>query len=474
LFISNDWKVNDRLSLTLGLRYDLFTPTSEKDGRWSLYDVATRKVLVASDSSDSLVEVDKNNFGPRVSFAYSLDKEKNMVLRGGYGISYTLDGTDIAPGIGNVPFSPRVEYDQIAWGAGSDGTNIYNGSFGLRNGPPPVAAGVNPAVLDSNSTVLTSDFEQKSAYVHQFNLGVQYQFAKNYSIDIGYVGNRSRNLLYTKNIGTAGTAEARNTAGGFINGGLVYTNGARAQYDALQLQLKKRLSNGIEGQVSYTWGHSLDNSPGVFGGIGDARTSRNGQINPFNLDADWGNSGLDTRQLLSGNAVIDLPFGKGRRFLDKGGVTDVILGGWQMNWIVTGRTGYPFSVVTGTNALQRPSLIGDPFANLGKGKLLNAAAFSNTAGITTLTNASGQAIRFGNLGRNTFRGPSLWFADMSLFKNFRVMEKYKLQFGIEFYNVFNRSNFTVPNNNISNGDFGEIRYNLAAGRVVQYRFKFNF
>lgn len=474
LFISNDWKVSDRLNVTMGLRYDLYTPQRENGGRYSLYDPARRTIVVAQNSKDSIVQADKNNFGPRVSFAYSLNQEKTLVVRGGYGISYTLDGTDIAPGISNVPFSPRVNYEQVCWGCGSDGTNIYNGSFGLRNGPPPVPADVVPAVLPTNITVYAADLQQKNGYVHQYNLSMQYQFAKDYSIDIGYVGNKSRDLLYTKNIGTAGTAEARNSAGGFISGGLLYTNGAKSQYDAMQAQLRKRLSNGFEGQISYTWSHTLDNSPGVFGTIGDARVSRNGQIDPRNLNADWGNSGLDTRHLLSASGVFDLPFGQGRKFLNQGKAVNAVLGGWQMNVLVSGRSGYPFSVVTGAGALQRPSLIGNPFANLQSGRLLNAAAFSNTAGLTTFTNASGTTISYGNLGRNTFNGPSIWNTDVSLFKNFTVMEKYRFQLGIEFYNAFNNAKFTVPNNNISDGNFGEIKYNLMPGRVIQYRMKFNF
>jgi hypothetical protein len=478
LFIQDDWKVNDRLTLNLGLRYDYFTPFSEKDARYSLYDPEQRKVIVATDGGDGIVKADKNNFGPRIGFAYALNAEKTLVVRGGYGLLYTLDGTDYPPGVRNAPFSSKTGFDQIDWGSG----RIAGPTFGVASGPPPVPTAADPNNLPQGLSVYALDLQQRSGMVNQFQLSLQYQFAKDYSVDVGYVGNRSSNLLYSVNLGTnnSGAGTARNTANQFLGEAILYTNGAKSQYDALQIQLQKRFSNSVQGQVSYTWSHTLDNSTGVFNGLGDQREARSGPINPFNLDDDWGNSSLDTRQLLSASAIIDIPFGKGKRYFDQGGAVNAILGGWQMNWVVTGRTGLPFSVVTGQDGLARPSLIGDPFANVPNGKYLNPAAFSTTRGITSLTNGAGNTIRFGNLGRNTFRGPKLWFADMSLFKNTSITEKWKLQLGIEFYNVFNRANYTVPNNNIGNAsggpnsDFGEIKYNAYSGRVIQYRLKVLF
>jgi hypothetical protein len=241
----------------------------------------------------------------------------------------------------------------------------------------------------------------------------------------------------------------------------------------MQVQLQKRYSKNIQGQISYTWSHTLDNSTGIFNGLGDQREGRSGPINPLDLSFDYGNSSLDVRHLLSANAIIDLPFGKGQRYLNQGGAVDKIVGGWQINIIQSARTGYPFSV-TANGGIQRPSLIGDPFANVPRNKLLNPAAFSTTAGLRTVTNAAGQTISFGSLGRNTFRGPNIWNTDFSIFKNTKITEKWKIQIGMEFYNVFNHLNFTVPNNNVSKGDFGEIKNNAAAGRVVQYRVKLLF
>lgn len=473
-FIQDDWKVNNRLTLNLGLRYDIFTPWSEANGRYSLFSIPQQKVVVANGGGDRIVQTDLNNFGPRISFAYAVNNDKTLVLRGGYGLLYTLDGVDYPPGIRNAPFTNSIGLNQNGFNTSPTAT-----TFSLQTGPPAVPSAPDPANIPTSFNVFAVDEEQKVGMVHQWQLSLQYQFWKDYSVDIGYVGNRSRNLLYANNIGTGGTAQARNAANQFINNAVLYTNGAKSQYDALQVQLQKRLSNNFQGQINYTWSHTLDNSTGVFNGLGDQRESRLGPINPFDLDADWGNSSLDTRHLLNLSAIIDLPFGKGQRFLNQGGVLDRIVGGWQMNWIVTGRSGYPYSVVTGHNGLGRPSLVGDPFSGVSPGRRINPSAFSATTGITSVTNPAGNTIRYGNLGRNTFRGPSLWFADMSLFKNTTITEDWKLQIGIEFYNVFNRLNFTVPNNNIGNpaspnGDFGQIKYNTHPGRVIQYRVKFLF
>ena len=468
LFIQDDWKVNNRLTLNLGLRYDLFIPYSEKDGRYSLYSIDQRQVLVAGGGGNSIIATDKNNFGPRIGFAYSLNKEKSLVLRGGYGLLYTLDGVDYPPGVRNPPFTNSIGLEQ-----NGNNTSATATTFTLSTGPPNVTAQIDPANIPQNIGVFAVDPKQKTAYVHQWQLSVQYQFAKDYTLDVGYVANRSHNLLYANNIGSGGLALAKNTANQFLNNAVIYTNGSSSSYDALQTQLQKRFSRNVQGQISYTWGHTIDNNTGIFNGLGDSRNSRGGPINPFNINQDRGNSSLDVRQLLSANAIIDLPFGKDQRYFRDG--PDRLVSGWQVNFIVAARSGFPYSVVCNCNGANRPSLIGDPFANVPAGLVINPAAFTTAPSSQgSVTNAAGNTIRFGNLGRNTFRGPSIFNTDVSIFKNTRVTENTKVQLGFEFFNIFNHANFSVPSNNLDNGDFGQIKNNALAGRVVQYRLKFIF
>ena len=462
LFVQDDWKVNDRLTLNLGLRWDLLpgpTAPTEADGRLSYYFPDERQVVVAGGSGDRLVELDKNNFGPRIGFAYSINKEKTFIMRGGYGLLYTLDGVDYPPGVRNPPF-----------------TNISFANFTLAQGPPVITQGIDPVNVPAGTSLFTVDRKQHNGMVHQFQLSFQYQFGDDWSLDVGYVGNRSRNLLATFQEGNGGQGLARNLAGDLIGSVLLYSNAAESSYDSLQTQLQKRLSRNIQGQISYTWGHTIDNATGVFNGLGDSKNQgRNGPVHPFDLDFDKGNSVLDIRHLLSANAIIDLPFGKGQRYLNDGGISNAVFGGWQYNVIVSGRSGFPFSVVCQCGLI-RPSLVGDPFSGLAQDRFLNPDAFSTAVGITSVVNDAGQTVSFGNLGRNSFRGPAIWNTDMSLFKNAHLpfTESTRLQIGIELFNAFNHTNLTVPNNNVNDrGAFG--RFDGAyPGRVIQYRFTILF
>lgn len=466
LFVQDDWKVNDRLTLNLGLRYDILpgpTAPTEKDGRIGYYFPEDRQVITAGGSGDRIVDLDKNNFGPRIGFAYAVNSEKSMVIRGGYGLLYTLDGVDYPPAVRNPP-----------------NTNIVFDNWTLASGPPTPSP-LDPANVPSGTNLFTVDRKQKNGLTHQFQLSGQYQFARDWSLDVGYVGNRSKNLLATLQEGSGGQGIARNSAGQLIGSVLLYSNLADSSYDSLQTQLQKRLSNNIQGQISYTWSHTIDNATGVFNGLGDSKNQgRQGPAHPFDLNFDRANSVLDIRHLLSASAIIDLPFGKGQRYLNQGGAADKLFGGWQVNVIQSARTGFPFSVVCQCGII-RPSLIADPFSNVPFGRFLNPAAFSTSQGITTVTNAAGQGIGFGSLGRNTFRAPSIWNTDISFFKNTAITEGLRFQVGIELFNAWNHTNLTVPETNMT--DVGSDRgrptgfgvFNGAyPGRVIQYRAKFIF
>ena len=469
-FVQDDWKVNSKLTLNLGLRYDLFTNPTETSGRTSYYFPDARRVVVAAGSGDPIISTDKNNFGPRVGFAYSLNKEKTMVVRGGYGLLYALDGTDYPPAVRNPPFTNTTHFSQFD---GQQGLTART-YFSVNTGPPSVTTQIDPANLPNSVSVFSVDRNPKTAMVHQFQISYQWQFSRDWSLDIGYVGNRSRNLLTTFNIGSGGTGASRNAAGAFLGNVLLYSNVASSRYDGLQMQLQKRLSKNIQGQVSYTYSRTIDNAIGLIGSLGDSRNGgRSGPINPFNLDADKGRSSLDIPNLLSADAIIDLPFGKGQRFWNSGH-GDRLVSGWQLNVIQSARTGFPFSVVCNCG-LVRPTQISDPFAGVTAGRYFNVAAFSTTTGITTLpANPAGTVIRYGSLPRNSFRGPAIWNTDLSLFKTTRITEGVKAQIGIEFFNLWNHTKLTVPNNNIGDpGSFG--RFDGAyPGRVIQYRAKILF
>src|SRR5205807_4181472 len=370
--------------------------------------------------------------GPRVGFAYAVNKEKTMVLRGGYGLLYTLDGTDYPPSIRNPPFTNSVNLTQFQ---DSPTSRTY---FSVNTGPPSITTQINPATLPNAGLALYSvDRTQKTGMVHQFQVSYQWQFSRDWSLDVGYVGNRSRNLLTTNNIGSSGTGESRNAAGAFLGNVLLYTNVASSSYNGLQTQVQKRLSKNVQGQISYTYSRTIDNGIGIIGSLGDSRNGgRTGPINPFNLNADRGRSSLDIPHLLSADAIIDLPFGKGQRWLNSGS-GDRFFSGWQLNIIQSARSGFPFTVVCNCD-LVRPTQISNPFANVPAGRFISVAAFSTTQGITTLpANPAGVVIRYGSLPRNSFKGPAVWNTDASLFKTTRITENMKFQVGIEAFNLWN-------------------------------------
>src|SRR5207244_1964889 len=161
----------------------------------SLYVIDQRKVMVAGNGGDAIISSDKNNWGPRVGFAYAIDKSKHLVLRGGYGLLYTLDGVDYPPGVRNPPFTNSIGLNQNGFNTSPTAT-----TFTLRTGPPNVTAQIDPNNIPVDIGVFAVDPKQKTTYVHQWQLSLQYQFAKDYSLDVGYVGNRSRNLLYANDI----------------------------------------------------------------------------------------------------------------------------------------------------------------------------------------------------------------------------------------------------------------------------------
>ena len=179
------------------------------------------------------------------------------------------------------------------------------------------------------------------------------------------------NLLTTFNIGSSGSAVAQECRRRFSSAMcLLYSNAASSNYDGLQTQVQKRLSNNIQGQVSYTYSRTTDNAIGLIGSLGDSRSGgRSGPINPFDLDADRGRSSLDIPHLFSADAIIDLPFGKGQKYLNGGGAVGQDAGGWQLNILQTARSGFPFTVVCNCD-LVRPTQISDPVCRSGPGPLL--------------------------------------------------------------------------------------------------------
>jgi len=460
-FVQDDWKVSTHLTLNYGLRYDLFPSYTERDGRISNYDLNTGRVVVASDSGDNLIEDDHNNFGPRIGFAYSFGENNTMVLRGGYGLIYTLDGVDYPPLIRNPPFTNSVAFSTFG-GSGP--------TYNFITGPPVALGGIDPANLGPNDTVNELEPKQSTAYVHQYNLTYQWSFADNWLLDLAYVGNRTLDLLTTRNIGAGGAGIARTASGAVQESVILYDNRARSWYDAFQGQVQRRFSNGFQARANYTFSKTLDQSTGVFGGAGEIRGNGGGPQNPLDLTlaGEKGLSSLHAKHLFTGDVIYELPFGKDRRYLNTGGTVDRLVGDWQVNFIFQGRSGQPFSVQGGDSS--RADLLRDPYTG-EEGQFLDRTAFA--APSTVVTNFAGRTFAVGNTARNQFIGPSYFRTDMSFLKNFSITEDVRLEFGMQFFNLFNQADYVVPNNDIRNADFGRFNNSLPP-RIIQYRARIIF
>ncbi len=491
-FVQDDWKVNSDLTLNLGLRYDIFTSPTERFDRQGNFDPATGNINIAGENAPNgrdLVKSDLNNIGPRIGFAYSgLKKDKTVVLRGGYGIVYTTDVSGVQPltanpgtGAANFSCSPITNPSGCPAGYPS-GRNPFERGIPFAPGSGEVAPRGSSFLAPAGSNLIYNDPNRKDAYVHQYNLTLQYEFIKNWLAEVAYVGSVTRNLLTLQNIGSTGAPFGNGpNQGGPGTREVAYTGAisttrydGKANYNALQTKLEKRLSNGLSILSAYTFSKAIDNSPGgfCFGGQGPTTC---GFDDPLRPELDRGLSGLDIPHRFTFASVYDLPFGKNRLYLNKiPSALDFLIGGWQINNIVTIQSG---PVFTPNFRGARPDIIGDPTPTAqqrAQGILLNRAAFAaptqlvfpadlNNDACYNLDNGVRVGLNYncpviGNLGRNTLRGERQEYWDASLFKNFRVRpisEAFNIQVRISAFNVLNHVNRSTPNGNIEDTNFGK-------------------
>jgi hypothetical protein len=376
----------------------------------------------------------------------------------------------------NPPFLQDVQLNQ---GVGSS-TPIYQ----LKNGFP-LSTFTGTALDLTKIQLRAQDPNQRSGYVEQASFGPEFELFSNTVLSATYVGNWGRKMdrlrnanqgLITgtdngcpivqfpfANLNTISTVDTHKSTGGCsVTGQHAFlelaTNDGNTDYNGLEMSLRRRMSKGFSYALNYTWSHGLAN-------FGDNLTAGPLPQNAYNYSAEMSNSILDIRQRFVGNFTVDLPFGKGRQFLNSGGVTDHVLGGWQFNGIVTLQTGSPFSVTapdtsfTGSNHSSYANCTGDPFSGASNSpdQYTNGGFFINPAAFAIPTSGS-----FGSCAPRAFHGPGIQDTDLSLFKQFKMTERVQMQFRAEFFNAFNHPNFQNPNANIAfPGSFGKVTNTLS-------------
>ena len=454
-FVQDDWKVNPNLTLNLGLRYDIFTAPTERYDLQSNFVPATKTIQMAGPNAPGgrdLANTDRNNFGPRFGFAWSgLKSDKTFVIRGGYGLLYAVDVSASQPLTAN-PGTGAASYGctPITNPGGCPAVFQSRRPFdaGIPTAPFTTAApGTSFAAPTTGGLILFNDPNRTDEMYHQYNLTAQYEFRPGWLGEVAYVGSKGRNLLVLQNIGTGndeGGPGSREVTG---IGAITATRyRGSSSYNSMQSKLEKRFAKGLSILASYTWAHGIDDSPGgICSGGASARDC--GPDDPTRPQLERASSDTDVRHRFTFSNVYDLPIGRHRALgSDMPKAADFLIGGFQLNNIITLQSGPLFNVTCNGG---RADLIGDPTptaAQKSQGLELNRDAFRCATTLVFASDLGGPHI--GSLGRNVFRGRRQFYWDASLFKNFpisAISEAFNVQFRFSAYNVLNRVNRSAPN-----------------------------
>ena len=477
-YAQDDWRASRRLTLNLGLRYEYSTPYWETDNVLSNFDPATNSMVIAKEGSlydRTLIQPDRNNFGPRLGFAYTVTP--TTVIRGGYGVSY-------------IHFSRAGGGDLLP----INGPQVINAVVNQAN---PTAAGFVPAEqgypagladpsqfnpLTANITYMPKDFH--SSPVQSWYISVQRELVHNMLLDVAYVGNRGDDLLLFANYNqalpnnAAGTIALQDRRPIASYADITYPfNGGKSRYKGLQTKLEWRMGAALTLLNSLTLSKAKDN------GSQSLENSNGNNPSPQdfrNLGADFGVSNYDQPYNNTTSFVWALPFGKDRRWVsDASPLMEALIGGWEVSGINSVYAGEPvtFTYTPGATSIvsgiaqdfrgannYRPNVVCEPMAS-GADRTINN--WFNKACVLAPTDPSQP---FGDAARNSVRGPNFWQFDFAASKLFALGGRARFEFRFEAFNLLNHTNFRAPNGNKSAAAFGTITSTFDP-RQLQFGFK---
>jgi hypothetical protein len=470
-YFQDDWRVNSRLTVNLGLRWDYRNVPYETRNRmaWRNLDYAPGGLLVADESLAAGGIVDGayyqlagrrspenpdrfKVFAPRVGFAWRPIGDET-VIRGGYGVFFdSAEGREIDGAADVYPYVSRGNYIQsIGQAAPLQTTDALFPSFAAPGVATPAA----------NTFLAVSQSPQPgNPYMQQWSIGVQRELFARTTMELNYIGTHGSNLLMRRNIAQALPYDPANPLP--VAARKPYSNFAvyidsdwsgRSNYNAFNTKLEHRGQGSIL-TFAYTWARSTDLKSAAAGIGASGFNGWQGFLDNSDPERDYGLSDFDVDHRLVGSFVYNLPFGNGETFAgDATGLKNAVIGGWQVNGIYTWQRGFPLTITAAdagglndTFGTNRADLVGDPDAGERTvNQWFNTAAFAQPA-----------PGALGNLGRNTERGPGLNNLDLALFKNFTVTRGIRLQFRLESFNALNHTQFATVSTNRAAANFGVV------------------
>ena len=466
----DSWRITPTLTLNYGLRYEYFTPMQDRDLKMTNIDPATGQVFTSKDGSvfdETLIHPDRNNFAPRVGFAWSMTPR--LVWRGGYGIFY--QHTDRYGSESQLALNPPQLVDVFVSANSRNEAPIMI----LRNGFNPISSeNIDPTRVQWR----IQDPDQDTPWVQQFSFGPEFQLTPNTVVAAEYVGNLTRNGRKLRNLNQGilavpgvGPAVFPYAQYGFGSAYLeqIATIG-QTNYHAAQARLQRRMSDGLAYTVSFTWSRALGDFLDHLSADGGGE-SGNFPLNAYNIETDYGPLAFDVPKRFVASFIYELPWGGGRRF-EPSGVLGAVASDWNVNGIVTLGDGRPYSinstdrVGTGSGRTSRANCNGDPLPDgfdQTVDKWFDTSVFSEPPPFT-----------YGTCGVNTMRSPGFAAVNMSLFRSVRLGPR-RVEFRVETFNLFNQVNYAKPGQNVSApASFGKITGTAGDPREIQLAVKFYF
>jgi hypothetical protein len=448
VYVQDDWRATSNLTVNLGVRYDVFTPYTERDNHLVNVDLASSTILVAGQNGVSRtagIQTDYSNVAPRVGFSATLPRQ--MVVRGDYGLSYYSGNYMSQSFLKSAPFTSTYG-PVISTGASGGAPNVF-----LKDGlPPPVASDITVP----SGTFQAEELNFRNTRVQQYNVFVEKELGGNV-LGAGYLGwNADHIAQYIPNMDLApaapGAIQPRRAFSATlpnVSSIPLIASDYDGTYNAMQLVFQRRQRAGLTLSSSYTLAHAVSTNAAPW------------DVSVIERYA----SDFDIRHRFVFSANYELPWLK-----DAHGLRGGVLGGWQVNTVAFWQTGLPFTVQNGTarsntSGGDRPNQIADPnLDNPTVEKWFDPAAFVaqpiNTAG---------------NTGRNTLHGPPQRRIDLSLFKNLSLTTAMRLQLRAEVFNLTNTPSFGLPNSNFGTAGFGSITTTAnAIPRQMQFAAKLLF